>query len=60
MNVGVDFGQPVFKMTLTVFDADTEGDIFSSSERRNTGGLKTPIIALCQELESLFNGQELI
>ncbi len=42
MNVGVDICQPVFEMTLTVFDADTEGDTFTSAERRIAESVKTP------------------
>ncbi len=40
MQHALDIRQTII-LTLTVFDADTEGDTFTSSERRNTGALKT-------------------
>ncbi len=60
INVGIDFGQSFLKISLTVFDADTQGDIFTSSKRRKTGGLKALTIALCQAQESFYNVEELI
>ncbi len=41
-----------------MFDADTQGDIFT--QRRDTGGLKALIIALCQAPGPLDNVEELI